>query len=102
MTSPEFESQEIRQAFAEYDRETTVSNFKVACVIGMVLMPVGYVLDKYMYPHRVMGQFLELRFVCSILNRDLSGGFVDASSGGNTTVRSASFCSCCPHRLSHG
>jgi len=66
VNSPELQSQEIRQAFEEYDRNTTVSNFKVACVIGMALMPAGYILDIYVYP-KMVPPFLEMRFLSSLL-----------------------------------
>ena len=62
----EYNSPEIRQAFAEHDRLLTVSNFKVACVIGMLLMPAGVILDRFVYPQKAM-YFLELRLVCSAL-----------------------------------
>ena len=42
-------SREIQAAFAEYDRQETISNFKVACVIGMVLMPAGIIIDYAVY-----------------------------------------------------
>ena len=41
---------EIQAAFAEYDRQETISNFKVACIIGMTLMPAGVILDYAVYP----------------------------------------------------
>jgi two-component system sensor histidine kinase PhcS len=66
MPSHVLDTLEVRQAFAEHDRQVTVSNFKVACTIGILLMPAGVVLDKYMYPE-LWRQFLELRFVCSAL-----------------------------------
>ncbi|TAL06700.1 MAG: hypothetical protein EPO07_01415 [Verrucomicrobia bacterium] len=59
-------SREVLSAYAEYDRQVTISNFKVACVIGMLLMPAGYVLDRAMYPDLV-SQFLQLRFVSSLV-----------------------------------
>ncbi len=31
----------------------TVNNFKVACVIGMLLMPAGIILDYYVYPDKL-------------------------------------------------
>ncbi len=69
-------SREIQAAFAEYDRQETISNFKVACVIGMVLMPAGVILDYSVYPEaRFPGlalQFLKLRF----LNSALIGAFL--------------------------
>jgi hypothetical protein len=66
MPNTVLDSREIRQAFAEYDREATVNNFKVACVIGMVLMPAGIILDKYVYPDK-LGLFIQLRVACSAL-----------------------------------
>jgi signal transduction histidine kinase len=64
-------SREIQAAFAEYDRQETLSNFKVACIIGMALMPAGVILDYAVYPEaRYPGlalQFLKLRFLNSIL-----------------------------------
>ena len=66
MSNPALDNQETRQAFAEHDRQVTISNFKVACTIGMLLMPAGVVLDSYMYP-KMAGQFLQLRLLCSVL-----------------------------------
>ncbi|MGO8931118.1 MAG: ATP-binding protein [Limisphaerales bacterium] len=57
---------EIQAAFAEYDRRETISNFKVACAIGMTLMPAGVVLDRFVYPAQAL-YFLELRLLCSLL-----------------------------------
>jgi signal transduction histidine kinase len=57
---------EIQAAFAEYDRRETISNFKVACVIGMTLMPAGVVLDSFVYPAQAV-YFLKLRLLCSLL-----------------------------------
>ena len=57
---------ELQQAFADYDRKETIDNFKVACAIGMVLMPAGILLDRYVYPDMV-GEFVKLRLICSAL-----------------------------------
>ena len=57
-------SREIQAAFAEYDRQETINNFKVACAIGMALMPAGFVLDSFVYPVQV-GYFLKLRLLVS-------------------------------------
>jgi len=57
---------EVRKAFAVYDRQETISNFKVACVLGIVLMPAGYILDNFVY-HDVVARFLALRFISSAL-----------------------------------
>src|SRR5580692_3188526 len=59
-------AQDVRSAFAVYDREVTVNNFKVACALGIVLMPAGFVLDKFMYPSQLL-PFFELRVACSVL-----------------------------------
>jgi len=59
-------SREIQAAFAEYDRQETISNFKVACIIGMTLMPAGVILDYAVYPG-LAAQFLKLRFLSSVL-----------------------------------
>jgi signal transduction histidine kinase len=57
---------DLRSAFAEHDRQETISNFKVACVLGMLLMPAGSVLDYFVYPDMVLS-FLKLRLLCSLL-----------------------------------
>ena len=38
-------SPELLAAYDEQDCRETVSNFKVACIIGMILMPAGVILD---------------------------------------------------------
>lgn len=59
-------SPEVVRAFGHYDRAETISNFKVACILGMLLMPAGYVLDKHVYPEAAM-HFLKLRLFSSVL-----------------------------------
>lgn len=59
-------SLEIQAAFAEYDRQQTISNFKVACIIGMLLMPAGVIIDNAVYPD-LAPQFLKMRLENSIL-----------------------------------
>ena len=51
---------------SEHDRRETISNFKVACIIGMTLMPAGFILDYAVYPSLAL-QFLRLRFLSSVL-----------------------------------
>src|SRR5512137_932968 len=62
-------SREIRVAFAEYDRQETISNFKVACVIGMLLMPAGVIIDSAVYGKypELVHEFLRLRLLDSAL-----------------------------------
>src|SRR6187399_2261613 len=59
-------AQEIQNAFVEYDREVTIKNFKVACILGAVLMPAGNLLDWFVYPAQT-GYFLKLRLASSVL-----------------------------------
>jgi signal transduction histidine kinase len=58
--------QEIQAAYEASDQQVTLSNIKVGCVLGMVLMPAGSLLDYFVYPLRVQ-EFLTLRLLCSLL-----------------------------------
>src|SRR5262249_693158 len=40
-------SKEIQDAYVEYDRQQAINNFKVACLLGFILMPAGGVLDHF-------------------------------------------------------
>ena len=66
MPDATIQREEIQQAFAEYDRQVTINNFRVACALGALLMPAGYLLDKYMYPDLAWG-FFGMRLLCSAL-----------------------------------
>lgn len=66
MAEPALKTPEVLQAFARYDRVETIQNFKVACILGMLLMPAGYVLDKHVYPDAAK-YFLQLRLFSSVL-----------------------------------
>lgn len=57
---------EITAAFLNYDRDVTVSNIRVGCMLGIVLMPAGALLDNFVY-HDELGYFLKLRLLCSAL-----------------------------------
>jgi signal transduction histidine kinase len=59
-------STEIEVAFRAYDQEVALSNIRVGCVLGMVLMPLGVVLDQMVYPDMVR-EFLALRLASSVL-----------------------------------
>jgi signal transduction histidine kinase len=41
---------EIRDAYARYTREGNIRNSRVACVLVVVLMPIGYLMDLFVYP----------------------------------------------------
>src|SRR5207248_8075318 len=57
---------QIQQAYVDYDRQQAIYNFKVACALGIVLMPAGFVLDSFVY-ERQARHFLALRLCCSLL-----------------------------------
>ena len=59
-------SGEIQKAFAEYDRQVILNNVIIGCVIGVVFMPMGTLLDYYVYQPEVF-YFLKLRLLCSVL-----------------------------------
>jgi signal transduction histidine kinase len=61
-----FYAPEIRQAFEKYDREVAINNFKVACLLGMALVPSFTIIDYAVYPQLANG-FLLLRLACSAL-----------------------------------
>jgi two-component system sensor histidine kinase PhcS len=66
MPDPLTSSREIQKAFAEYDRQVILNNVIVGCLIGIVLMPVGTILDYEVYRPQVL-YFLKLRLFCSFL-----------------------------------
>lgn len=57
---------ELRRAFAEYERHVRVRNYKVGCVLAFVFMPAGTALDWFVYPDRVP-EFFAARVLCSAL-----------------------------------
>jgi signal transduction histidine kinase len=59
-------SEEIQKAFVEYDRKVILSNVQVGCFLGAILMPVGTILDFWIYKPEVF-YFLKLRLLCSLL-----------------------------------
>src|ERR1039457_2087658 len=59
--------EEVKRAFAKYDRKVIASNVKVGCLLGVLLMPAGAVLDYFVYDKDVMLEFLKLRLLCSLL-----------------------------------
>src|SRR5579859_1181352 len=67
MDSPTFTNlPEIKKAYQEWDRVATIYNFKIACCLGIVLMPGGAIIDHFVYPDLVR-PFLLLRLLCSVL-----------------------------------
>jgi len=59
-------SSDLQKSFEVYDRQVTINNIQLGCLIGMILMPAGVILDRFVYPESLL-QFLNLRVLCSIL-----------------------------------
>ena len=66
VSDPEATLPEIKRAFLDYDRQVTIKNIQVGCLLGMVLMPAGIVLDYFVYPE-MLAFFFKLRMWCSVL-----------------------------------
>ena len=66
MSEPFVKSEEILRAFEEYDRKVILNNISIGCLIGIVLMPLGTVLDYFVYYNQVF-PFFKLRLLCSFL-----------------------------------
>lgn len=55
-----------KQAYSEHNRHFRIASFKVGCVLVLVLMPAGGLLDYFVYYDR-LGFFFTLRMLCSLL-----------------------------------
>jgi len=49
--------EELRKAYFEYNRSVRVANSKIACMLVVVLMPVGFTLDLFVYPQDFNSSF---------------------------------------------
>jgi signal transduction histidine kinase len=60
---------EFRAAFLANERQVRINTGKVACVLVIVLMPVGVVLDSIVYKRdwHLIGLFFSFRLLCSLL-----------------------------------
>ena len=90
-------SGETEKAFAEYDRQVISNNVIVGCLIGIVFMPVGTVLDYEVYKPEVL-YFLKLRLFCSFLI-SIFWAIVIAPLAGSIRANSG-FCSPCSRPFS--
>jgi len=52
--------------YAEYERDITMRHMRGGCWLVIALMPLGCVLDCFIYPGK-LGYFLALRLACSVL-----------------------------------
>jgi two-component system, sensor histidine kinase PhcS len=59
-------AQKIQGAFEQYERDVSIGNFKVACILGILLVPSFALLDFSLYP-AFQYEFLAVRFGCSTL-----------------------------------
>ncbi len=57
--------QDVKTAFAEYDKKVRISNSRLGAIWAMILMPAGITLDYLVYPNQV-GEFFILRVLCSV------------------------------------
>ena len=61
-----FDSQEFRAAFVEDERKQRLSTASLACTLVLILMPLGVVLDYFVYREK-LAEFFALRLACSVL-----------------------------------
>jgi len=60
-------SPETKKAYADHDREDSIANSKVGCVLAIILMPLGsFSMDYFTYNKHVVN-FLQLRLISSFL-----------------------------------
>src|SRR6185312_5837756 len=58
---------EIQKAYAEHDREDSIANSKVGCVLAILLMPLGsFSMDLFVY-YDHLGRFSLVRLASSLL-----------------------------------
>jgi signal transduction histidine kinase len=57
---------EALQNYADYERQVTTAHLKLGCLLVMVLMPAGVLLDHFVYPDKA-AYFLTLRLFCAVL-----------------------------------
>src|SRR5687768_11364072 len=58
--------EDLQKSFALYDQQVTINNIQLGCLLGMLLMPAGVVLDYFVYPKKLL-PFFKLRVWCSFL-----------------------------------
>ena len=60
------EHSDFKAAFLEHEQQERINTGKVACLLVVVLMPAGVLLDWFVYREEA-GYFLFLRLLCSLL-----------------------------------
>jgi len=59
-------SADVQRAYSAWDRSEAIYNFKVACVIGITLMPAGALIDHFVYRDYLV-PFFKLRLLSVVL-----------------------------------
>jgi signal transduction histidine kinase len=62
----DFRQAEFQNAFLANERQVRINTGKVACALVFALMPLGVTADYWVYREH-LGEFLELRLLCSLL-----------------------------------
>ena len=60
------ENQAIQQAFLRHEQDVRILNYRVSCILALIFMPAGAVLDYVVYP-KLTPFFFALRLACSAL-----------------------------------
>ncbi|HRT06989.1 MAG TPA: ATP-binding protein [Candidatus Paceibacterota bacterium] len=76
---------DVQRSFREHEREVRIRTGKIACILVLVLMPLGLTADYFVYPEHLR-EFAQLRLLCSLLvagvfllhNTDLARRFYPA------------------------
>lgn len=58
------EAPEITEAYRSWDRDIAIRRIRIGCVIAMIVLPLGYFVDRHMYRDQV-NEFLKYRFAGS-------------------------------------
>ena len=64
--SPVASDPQLRDAFHESERDVIIRNNRVACILGVIFMPLGSMLDFAVYRSE-MASFFGYRILCSAL-----------------------------------
>jgi signal transduction histidine kinase len=60
------ENRAIQQAFLRHEQDVRILNYRVSCILALIFMPAGVVLDYFVFRDHVP-KFLALRLACSAL-----------------------------------
>lgn len=56
----------LAERFVAEDRTVTLRNVRILCWIAMTMVPIGGVLDIFVYPH-LLSEFFAMRILCSLV-----------------------------------